>query len=171
MRIEKVFEQDFYEYYKYSPTLFKPFYVNLEKLTFKRRIRLIFAFFVGYSVYYLAKNGEFIGYCLVQSGKDRRYKFATDKDIIVGPYFIKEEHRGKKLSIELLNYVLKESELYFDKAYDYIHKENIPSIKASKAVGFQYMSDANITRYTRRLKLCENNGQYKIFMYQRPNSK
>ena len=44
MRIEKVFEKNLYEYYKYSPTLLKPFYVNLEKLTFKRRIRLIFAF-------------------------------------------------------------------------------------------------------------------------------
>lgn len=165
MRIEKVFEKNSYEYFKYTPTLLKPFYVNLERLTFRRRIRLIFAFFVGYTVYYLAKDGEYVGYCLVQSGKDRRYKFATEKDIIVGPYYIKEEYRGKKLSIELLNYILKESELYFDKAYDYINKDNIPSIKASKAVGFQYMSDANITKYTRRLKLCQNTGQYEIYMY------
>lgn len=171
MRIEKVFEKNLYEYYKYSPTLLKPFYVNLEKLTFKRRIRLIFAFFAGYSVYYLVKSGKYIGYCLVQSGKDRRYKFATEKDIIVGPYYINEEYRGKKLSIELLNYILKHSGLEFECAYDYISKDNLPSIKASEAVGFKYMSDAIITKFTRNIKLCENKGQYEILMYQRSNFK
>lgn len=165
MKLKKVYEKNSYEYYKYSPTLIKPFYVNLEKLTFKRRIRLIMAFFSGYSVYYLAHNGKYIGYCLVQSGKDIRYKFATDRDIIVGPYYIHEEYRGKKLSIDLLNYILKDSDLKFQYAYNYISKNNIPSIKASESVGFKYMSDAKISKYLRKIKLYKFDGTYKIYKY------
>lgn len=165
MKLEKVYEKNSYEFYKYSPSLLNPFYVNLEKLTFKRRIRLIIAFFAGYCVYYLAQDGKYIGYCLVQSGKDKRYKFATDKDIIVGPYYISDEYRGKKLSIELLNYVLKYSDLKYENAYDYIGKDNIPSIKASEAVGFEYMSDAKISKYLRRLSLCDIQGTYSVYVY------
>ena len=64
------------------------------------------------------------------------------------------------------NYILKHSGLEFECAYDYISKDNLPSIKASEAVGFKYMSDAIITKFTRNIKLCENKGQYEILMYQ-----
>ncbi len=125
------------------------------------------AYFTGYSVYYLSKNGTWIGYCLVQSGKDMRYKFATDKDIIVGPYYISKEYRGRKLSIELLNYVLKHSGLQYVNAFDYIAKDNIPSIKASLDGGFKYMSDAKISKYTRMLRPCDDcEGDYMVLKFE-----
>lgn len=166
MEIKKVYEKGLYEYYKYIPSFFKPFYIKLEKLTLRRRVRLLIAFFVGYSVYYLVKDDKYIGYCLVQSGKDVRYKFATEDDIIVGPYYIVEDYRGKKLSIELLNYVLRYSGIKYNNAYDYIGKDNIASIRASEAVGFKYMSDANLTSILRRIILCkEGSGEYLIFKH------
>jgi RimJ/RimL family protein N-acetyltransferase len=151
-------------YYVYKPSITKPFYINMESLSLRRRIRLLMAYFAGYEVYYVAIGKEFIGYCLVQSGSDRRYTFATKEDIIVGPYFIREDYRGKKLSISLLKYVLYTAETNFKNAYDYIHKDNIPSIKASKAVGFKYMSGAKISKLTRQISLCDSNtGEYLIF--------
>ena len=145
-------------YYEYKPSIIKPFYINMEPITLKRRIRLLIAYFTGYTVFYIAEKGEIVGYCLVQNGNDRRYPFATRDDIVVGPYFIKKEYRGKKLSISLLKYVLHGSGINFKYAYDYIHKNNFPSIRASQAVGFKYMCNACISKFTRQVTISENTG-------------
>ncbi|QKY70307.1 hypothetical protein [Lentibacillus sp. CBA3610] len=164
--MQKVFEQGDISFYEYTPTIFKPFYVNLEPLTLKRRLRLLMAYFSGFKVFYLKYQGEYAGYCLVQSGRDNRYKFASKKDIMVGPYFICEGYRGKKLSVTLLEFILKRSNLEFANAYDYIQKDNIPSIKASEAVGFKYFSDANLSRYVRSIILCDSGqGDFVIYKY------
>src|SRR5690625_4785811 len=136
--MKQVYKEGSLTFYEYTPSAFKPFYINIEPLTFKRRIRLFFAYFSGFKVFYLKEKDNFIGYCLVQSGKDKRYEFATQDDIMVGPYFIHEDYRGRKLSITLLEYILKKSDIKFKHAYDYTQKDNLPSIKASDAVGFSY---------------------------------
>lgn len=164
--MKQVHKEGSLEFYEYTPSPLKPFHINLEPLTFKRRVRLFFAYFSGFKVIYLKENNDFVGYCLVQSGKDRRYQFATENDIMVGPYFIHEDYRGRKLSITLLEYVLKKSNLQYENAYDYIQRDNIPSIKASEAVGFKYYSDANLSQYLRSLSLCPpNKGDYLILRY------
>lgn len=165
--MRKVYQEENFTFYEYTPTLFKPFYINLEPLTLRRRIRLFLAYFSGFKVYYLKENNQFVGYCLVQSGKDKRYNFANKDDIMVGPYFIDEKFRGRKLSVVLLNFVLNKAGIKFNNAYDYIHKGNIPSIKASEAVGFTYYSDANVSRYLRTITLCPpKKGDFVILRYE-----
>ncbi|MFC7319289.1 GNAT family N-acetyltransferase [Halobacillus campisalis] len=159
-------EKEGLSFYLYKPTILKPFFKQLEPITLKRRIRLLLAYFTGYTVYYIGENNNLIGYCLVQNGKDNRYKFASEKDVIVGPYFIHEEYRGRKLSKILLEFILKQPELTFRYAYDYIHKDNIPSIKATEAVGFHYLSHAHISKFLRTIKLCEKGeGDYVVYKY------
>lgn len=151
--------------YEYRPTILKPFFINMEPLTLKRRVRMVQAYFSGYKVYYLRKNGDYIASCLVQSGRDKRYKFADENDIMVGPYFVSEEHRGRKYSITLLNLVLKHAEFKYKNAYDYIHEDNKPSIKASEAVGFKLFRRAILSKYTRSINL-DSSGDYMIFKYE-----
>lgn len=164
--MKKLYEENEMSIYEYNPSMFKPFYINLEPLSFRRRVRLFLAYFSGFKVYYLKYKDNYVGYCLVQSGKDRRYKFADEKDIMVGPYFIHENYRGQKLSIVLLDFVLNKVKLDFRYAYDYIHKSNVPSIKASKAVGFKFFSDANVSKILRRIELCASgHGEYIILKF------
>lgn len=162
--MKKVFEEAEVTYFEYKPSIFKPFYVNLERLSLRRRIRFLLGYFSGYSVYYMVKDDDYIGYCVIQNGRDRRYKFATEEDIIVGPYFIREEYRGRKLSIALLKYILNDTGIQFRYAYDYIRRDNEPSIKASEAVGFKYMSDADVSKFLRTINLCDlGKGKYLIY--------
>lgn len=169
--MKKVYEEENLTFYEYEPSIINPFYINLEPLTIKRRIRLLSAYFSGFKVYYIKEANNFVGYCLVQSGKDKRYSFAREGDIMVGPYFIHEDYRGRKLSKVLLEFVLKKSNIIYENAYDYIHKDNIPSIKASEAVGFSYFSDANISQYLRKLTLCPpQKGEYLILKYSKENN-
>lgn len=164
--MKKVYEKNGYTIYEYNPTVFKPFHVNMEPLTWKRRIRLLMAITSGFKVYYLVDGENYAGYCLVQNGKDKRYKFATQNDILVGPYFVSEKYRGKKLSIFLLDFILKKSDIDFENAYDYIGKDNTPSIKASEAVGFEFYSDARLSKYMRTISLCsDDQGEYAIYRY------
>lgn len=167
MSMKKVFEQDSYHIYNYKPTIFKPLYNSLEKITIRRKIRLMIALYYGYSVYYLKKDNNYIGYCLVQSGKDHRYTFSSSDDIIVGPYFISENYRGRKYSAKLLNYILKDSQEDYKFAYDYINKKNIPSIKVTESVGFKLFSEAVVSKYRRAIILTnKDKGNYLIYKYE-----
>lgn len=163
--MKKVCKFDNLVLYEYTPTVLRPFFINMEPLSLKRRVRMLQAYFSGYKVYYLRQNDDYIAYCLVQSGRDNRYKFADENDIMVGPYFVSEKYRGQKLSITILNLILKHTDFKFQNAYDYIHEDNVPSIKASEAVGFQLLSRATLSKYTRAIKLTQN-GDYLIFKYE-----
>lgn len=70
---------------------------------------------------------------------------------IVGPYFINEKYRGKKLSTFLVNKCINEFEMEYKSAFDFIQKNNIASIKTTETYGFQYIymmvSIQNILEY------------------------
>ena len=132
-----VYSDQDYQIEKIEPTLFKPFPIPLEKYSFMRRIRFLIEYFYGYSLYYLKNEKEYIGFCVISKGVNKRYWFANEKDIIVGPYFIDENYRGKKLSELLIRETLKYLNGSFDKAYDYIKTDNYPSLHASEKVGFK----------------------------------
>ncbi|TWH79373.1 hypothetical protein [Sedimentibacter saalensis] len=164
--MKKIYEYNGFSFHEYNPTIFRPFYVNLEPISMRKRLRFLLAYFAGYKVYYMAKDDEYIGYCVVENGRDIRYKFATNKDILVGPYFVKEDYRGRKLSVMLLEVILHNIGLRYNYAWDYIKKTNIPSIKASSKVGLSYFSDATISSITRQLVLLQDNkGDYCIMRY------
>jgi RimJ/RimL family protein N-acetyltransferase len=155
-----------YSFYEFRPTLLKLFYVNLEKLYLRKRLRFYLAYFTGYSVYYMKCEDEYVGYCVIANGKASRYRFADKDDIIIGPYYICDKFRGKKLSIFMIDTLLNQIGLQYKNAYDYIAKKNIPSIKASERVGFRYMSDATLSRFSRQIRLCDEGcGDYLIYRF------
>ena len=155
-----VYSDQDYQIEKIEPTLFKPFPIPLEKYSFMRRIRFLIEYFYGYSLYYLKNEKEYIGFCVISKGVNKRYWFANEKDIIVGPYFIDENYRGKKLSELLIRETLKYLNGSFDKAYDYIKTDNYPSLHATEKVGFKKEFGVSISSFTRRLKKSEDPEYY-----------
>lgn len=164
--MKKVYEIKGYSIYKYKPRLFKPFYISLEPLSIPRRIRFLLAYFSGFEVYYIKRSNEYVGYCVVQRGNDRRYTFATESDILTGPAFVKEEYRGKGLYPMFLSFLLNKSGIKYDNAYSYKRKDNYSSIRVSEKLGYKYVFDANITPFLRRIKICEKGlGDFVIYRY------
>ncbi|MDD2362488.1 MAG: GNAT family N-acetyltransferase [Oscillospiraceae bacterium] len=158
-KLKKICDVNSYTIYQYKPTVWKPLLIHMEAIYFRRRIRLFLECFAGNCVYYLVQNDCFIGYCVVSRGGTFRYQFSTKKDIIVGPYYISESHRGKRLSELLLTQVLAFWKENYEYAYDYIEKSNIASIKASQAVGLEIIQEVNITPFIRKLVI-DNEGEY-----------
>ena len=83
--MKRILEINGFELFEYTPTRLKPFYIDMEPTTIMRRFRFLIDLHYGYKVYYLKKDGVFVGYCTVTSGKNPRFWFAENEDIIVGP--------------------------------------------------------------------------------------
>jgi len=162
----EIFSDDIISIKLFKPSIFRLFGGKLRKLGLRQKIRFYLNLIRGYRVYHLFKNNIEIGYCVITNGGSRRYPFADKNDIIVGPYFIDEKYRGKKLSIFLVKKCLIDFEKNYIAAYDFIKKDNIISIKTTEASGFNYYSDAFYTKYLRVLKPMEDkSGTFLIYQY------
>lgn len=158
---ELVYEIDGLKVLKYEPTAFKPFYIDMEPTTIMRRIRFLIDYKYGYTVYYLQKDKRLIGYCTITSGKNPRFWFANEKDIIIGPYFVEEEYRGNGYSTILVDTVIYHCEKQWEKAYVYILNSNIPSIKVTEKVGGKFLFHVHNTFYRKLVK--QENGEYGVY--------
>lgn len=159
-----VAEQDELSLYEYSPTLFKLTLVPLEVMSLIRRCRLLSEKIRGgYKIYYLAQKGKLVGYCVVTPG-GRRLKCTTKKDVVIGPYFICPNSRGKGLSKKMIKLVLAEIGPLYVSAYDWIYQENVPSIRCMEACGFRTIGRLDVVGKFRLLKESAN-GPYVIMKY------
>jgi len=164
--MEKIYEQDRFSYFEYKPTIFKPFYIEMEPYSFRERIRFLLAYFVGYKVYYMMEGTEYIGYCVIERSGNGRYRFMGKKDIIVGPIFIDEKFRGRNYAGTLNHVVLDDLGLNYNYAWNYIDKINFESGKAAPKAGFEFFSDAVIKGIGRKLILVERNtGNFWVMRY------
>lgn len=157
---------DTFDYYKFQPSPFRLFYKNYEPMYFKKRIRFLLEYIYGYSIIYMEKNDEILGYSVVANWNSRYSSFADKKDIVIGPYFIKDEHRGKGYSEIMVKNVLENMGLKYLNAYMWIRFNNTPSLKCSQRVGFVKLSNAKISGYKRKIYLSdEENEEYIVVKY------
>ncbi len=146
---------------KYTPTVLKPFYVDMEPTTLLRRIRFLIDLKYGYSVYYLKKNDKLLAYCTITSGKNPRFWFAGDKDIIIGPYYTAPEARGKGYATKLVDAVINHCETDWEKGYVSIKNSNTSSIKVTERLGGKFLFYVHNTKTKKLIK--DKNGEYGIY--------
>lgn len=166
-RLTQVGKEDKFTLYEYEPTIFKPLAINFEKLRLIRRFRFYYELYRGgYKVYYLADGNTLVGHCVVTPG-GRRLPVSTKADIVLGPYYISPEHRGKGYAKILVRMTLKHCTYKYQSAYDWIHDDNYASIKTSEACGFVREGHRlNVVGLMRKLKL-NKNGDNIIYKYTR----
>ena len=167
-RLRMVYQNENYRLLEYRPTLCKPLLYLLEPLRLIRRVRLMWEVVRKNSmrVYYLMVDDSVVGYCVVTPG-GRRLKCSTEKDIVIGPYYIGESYRGFGYSKTLIQQTLSHCGYEYESAYDWIEKENIASIKATEACGFQRVGELNVVGFARRLKIVEKDGKDWIYRYKK----
>lgn len=163
--LEKVCEVDGLEIVRYKPTVLKPFYLNMEPMTVMRRIRFLIDLKYGYTVYYLKKGNNFVGCCAITSGKNPRYWFASENDIIIGPYFIEDKYRGKGYCTKLVDAVINRCEKRWKQAYVYILNSNAPSIRTTKKVGGKLLFHVHNTFFRKLIK--SERGEYGVYKVSR----
>jgi len=164
-----VLEDGDYAFYKYVPTLFRAFHHRMEPVSVLWRIRCVLEYFVGYAVYYLKYQDEYVGYCVVSNGRNPRYDFSGKEDIIFGRYFIAEPWRGKGLAFYMLDRILNRIETGYRYAFDYIRNDNIASTKTTLRLGATLLKRVRIDPFTKRL-VESPDGAYSVYVYQKNRS-
>lgn len=142
---------DGYSICVYRSKPLKPFLLQLEPMTLRKRIRFFFEVMAGFTVYYLLCDGVCAGNTAVVRGGTGRYRFCTASDIVVGPTFIQEAFRGRKLSTLLLRETIKLQKGTYEYAYGYVHKDNAASLAMCKTIGLAYYRNAKITPIARHV--------------------
>ena len=164
-KLKLLYQEDDRAFYEYRPTLSKCLYIDFQKMRLSRRMRLMLEWLNPrhYLVYYLAINEELVGYCIVAPG-GRRLKCSTDKDIVIGPYYIVSTQRGKGYSKEIIALTLKYCNYTYETAYDYISKTNTPSIRATESCGFTSCGELNIIgRFHKLIEVPTGDGTHLIY--------
>lgn len=127
------------EFYKYSPSLLKPYYTDYpqeshpdyEKHT-AHKIRMLLEYiFGGYSVYYMFSDGEVAGHIVIANG-GRRLTVSTKEDVVLGPIFISPDMRGRGFGTLGIKTLLNDLELEYRYAYEFIAESNIASIRTAE---------------------------------------
>lgn len=151
--------------YEFEPSLFSPMALPMEQLSMIRRGRLLLEYLCGgYKVYYLKINDDFVGYCVVSPG-GRRLRCSKKNDIVIGPYYILPEWRGKGYAKILVKMTLKFCTYDFNEVYCWIHHMNIPSIRTVEACGMKPNGlHLNVVGKFRKLVL-DKNGNYIVYKY------
>lgn len=125
----------------------------------------------GYRVYYMAKDDEIVGYVTVARGGGR-LRCATRRDIVLGPVYTPARFRGKGYATAGEKAVLHSLEIPYDAAYEYIKKDNAPSLRVAEKCGFTRFADGQIRGRLRRVCIAkEGTGTHVIVRYvpDRPN--
>lgn len=158
---------DSFSLYEYIPTICKPLATDFEKMRCIRRFRFWYELLMGgYKVYYLASDDNLVGYCVVTPG-GRRLPVSTKEDIVLGPYYISPEYRGRGYAKQLVGLSLLHCTYDYKCAYDWIHEDNLASIRTSEACGFVREGHRlNVIGLMRKLVL-NDNGNNIIYKYTR----
>lgn len=131
------------DFYKYSPTLFQPYYMDYPKKEHPpyanrmiHKVRMMLEYLRGgYQVIYMVRNHKILGHIVVARG-GRRLKVSTSDDIVLGPIFVTPDCRGEGIGSFGIRVVLKEIGLQYRYAFEFIKYDNIASIRTVEKNGY-----------------------------------
>lgn len=154
-------EKDGIEFYIYKPSflnLYYPCYTGEEVphyfSRFVHRIRMTREIIKSkYQIVYMMKDKKIIGHLVVGRGGSR-IEMSTNNDIVIGPIWVVPKHRSFGYASQGIKFILNDMGIKYDFAYEYIEKDNIPSIRTVQKNGFDFVDE------------CDEFGIFKII---RPN--
>lgn len=148
------FENEEYIIKEYKTTLTNFYIKGIDNMYFQKKVRFLLNHLSGGGIYYLEEKhtGDIVGYCMISFGKSFHCNYANKDDITLGPIYLKQEHRGKRLSIILLSEVIK---LHGNNknAYAYIHRVNKQSNALFSRVGFVPVENVSIAKLSRKVSV------------------
>lgn len=167
-RFEFVKSNQEFEVWKFTPDILHAFPFYMERVRIPWRIRCFMEYFVGYSVYYIKKQNQWAGYCVVANGNNPRYDFSTRNDIVYGRYFITRDFRGDHLATRMLKEILDNCDILYNKAFAYVRISNFASINTMKNIGAQEVKRFDIIPPFRYFSF-HKDGEFVLYEYQRLN--
>lgn len=137
----------------------KMFDYKIQKFNIHQYFRYLYDKLRRAKVVYMFVDKIAVGFCLLARGGSR-YKFASNKDLIISPIFIKEDFRGKGYGTILLEEVVNK---YNKNLYAVIDPSNISSLKIHKQKGFIHVNNLSTKGVITKFYINEN-GYLQLFL-------
>jgi len=138
--MKKIYLEDSsFQVCEFTPSIFnlvkKDCILKLKLLT---KFLFIIKYLSGYKVYYAYYDNKPVYYCIISFGYFLKHPYVKNNEILVGPYYTKDEMRGKGFATLSLKIIL--DYINYQKAYIFIKKDNTASIKTALKCGFEFCS-------------------------------
>lgn len=108
------------------------------------KLRFLYRLLIGYRIFLMRRDDEFLAYVMFQKGKIARYPFVARGMLLMGPYFVSEKHRGHAYAKQLIEIGLEQMKPY-SAVFAWIVADNESSRKAVTKVGFRRVGWLNIS--------------------------
>lgn len=95
-----------------------------------------------YQVVYMMKDKRVIGHLVVGRGRSR-IEMSTKDDIVIGPIWVVPKCRSFGYASQGINFILNEMKISYDFAYEYIEKDNAPSIRTVQKNSFDFVAECD----------------------------
>lgn len=153
-----------YHYEKYNSTIFKPFKVCYEEMTFLKKIRFLVQALRGSVIFYLKKEDNVLGYVMFEKGAGIRYPDTNENDVIISPYTVNPAQRGKGYGTRILIDVKESLSKYFKgNIYAEVRQNNIASIKAMEKAGYEFQYYAKQKGILKRYVRSDKESEYLVY--------
>ena len=157
------------DYYIYKPSLFGLYYDcysgNEVPPYFSRlihKIRMIRELYESnYQIVYREKDKKIVGHLVIGRGGSR-IEMSTTNDIVIGPIWVVPNERSHGYGSRGIRFILDEMNVNYNYAYEYIEKDNIPSIRTVEKNGFDFVDDCNEYGLFKVIRPCEE-GHLKVY--------
>jgi hypothetical protein len=125
-RLKKIFETLNEIIYEFTPSL-SSLYWKCDILNFglKGKVLCLLKYPFGYRIYYALQNDCVAYYCFISYGYFVKHPYVRKREILVGPYFTKQEFRGLGIAQRALSIILKHNK--YCTAFVFVAKKNIAS--------------------------------------------
>lgn len=149
-----LYQEDNLRLLEYTPTLARPLPYALEPMRLVRWVRFALEFLQkgSFRVYCLEVQGRPAAYCVATPG-GRRLPCAAKSDIVLGPFFVAPELRGRGYGKRILSLTLAHCSYPYQNAYAWVEKKNTASVRALQSCGFRQIGQLNVVGVMRRLQI------------------
>lgn len=128
-----------YQLYKFIPSWrhLMPDH-DLFRREMKNKASIIFRFVFGYIVFILySTNDKPVGFCVLKRRQGFRQTFMKKGDVLIAPYYVAEESRGKGLAVAMMKTIISQGiSTSSGSCYAVVHYDNYASLHVLEQVGF-----------------------------------
>ncbi len=131
--------------------------------SFFDRLKLMLRACYGYYIYYVLDGTELCAYTFLKRNYLNRYRFMKGEHLLINPYYVKADYRGKGIATQMLRRVISTLPSECSRVWAVVEDNNYASICVLEKIGFSHVGFSIKDGWSH--KLSHSVSQLLIFSY------
>lgn len=138
--------------YVFTPSLFQLVPKRIRNcFSVTERAKLLLRVLRGYYVYYQTQNDRLVSYCFLKRNYLGKYPFLSKNDVLINPYFVSKDYRGRGLGGKLIDTAIKDTQTAWERVYALVMQDNLPSIRTLEKLQFERIGYSDKRGWSHRI--------------------